>query len=117
MDETVVFHSLDREHLHRIVDIQLDHLRSRLAERRIGIELTERAKAHFAQAGYDPTYGARPLKRLLQKEVETQLGRKIIAGEVGDNDRVVVDYDGNGLVIRAQPGCVEKPDPDVNPQP
>ena len=117
VDETVVFHGLDREHLYRIVEIQLDHLRSRLAERRIGIELTERAKAHFAQAGYDPTYGTRPLKRLLQKEIETQLGRKIIAGEVGDNDRVVVDYDGNGLVISAQPGCVEKPGPDVSPQP
>ena len=117
VDETVVFHSLDREHLQRIVEIQLDHLRARLAERRIGIELTTRAKTYFAQAGYDPTYGARPLKRLLQKEIETQLGRKIIAGEVGDNDRVVVDYDGNGLVISTQPGCVEKPDLDVSPQP
>ena len=117
VDETVVFHSLDRDHLQRIVDIQLDHLRARLAERRIGLELTARAKDHFAQAGYDPTYGARPLKRLLQKEIETQLGRKIIAGEVGDNDRVVIDYDGNGLVIHAQPGCVEKPGPDMSPQP
>ena len=117
VDETVVFHSLDRDHLQRIVDIQLDHLRARLAERRIGFELTARAKDHFAQAGYDPMYGARPLKRLLQKEVETQLGRKIIAGEVGDNDRVVIDYDGNGLVIHAQPGCVEKPGPDMSPQP
>ena len=117
VDETVVFHSLDRDHLQRIVDIQLDHLRARLAERRIGLELTARAKDHFAQAGYDPAYGARPLKRLLQKEIETQLGRKIIAGEVGDNDRVVIDYDGNGLVIHAQPGCVEKPGPDMSPQP
>ena len=117
VDETVVFHSLDRDHLQRIVDIQLDHLRARLAERRIGLELTARAKDHFAQAGYDPAYGARPLKRLLQKEIETQLGRKIIAGEVGDNDRVVIDYDGNGLVIHAQPGCVEKSGPDMSPQP
>ena len=117
VDETVVFHSLDRDHLQRIVDIQLDHLRARLAERRIGLELTVRAKDHFTQAGYDPAYGARPLKRLLQKEIETQLGRKIIAGEVGDNDRVVIDYDGNGLVIRAQPSCVEKPGPDMSPQP
>ena len=117
VDETVVFHSLDRDHLQRIVDIQLDHLRARLAERRIGLELTARAKDHFAQAGYDPTYGARPLKRLLQKEIETQLGRKIIAGEVGDNDRVVIDYDGNGLVIRPQPGCMEKPGLDTSPQP
>ena len=117
VDETVVFHSLDRGHLQRIVDIQLDHLRARLAERRIGLELTARAKDHFAQAGYDPAYGARPLKRLLQKEIETQLGRKIIAGEVGDNDRVVIDYDGNGLVIHTQPGCGEKPGPDMSPQP
>ena len=117
VDETVVFHSLDRDHLQRIVDIQLDHLRARLAERRIGLELTARAKDHFAQAGYDPAYGARPLKRLLQKEIETQLGRKIIAGEVGDSDRVVIDYDGNGLVIHTQPGCGEKPGPDMSPQP
>ena len=117
VDETVVFHSLDRDHLQRIVDIQLDHLRARLAERRIGLELTARAKDHFAQAGYDPTYGARPLKRLLQKEIETQLGRKIVAGEVGDNDQVVIDYDGNGLVIRTQPGCMEKPGLDTSPQP
>ena len=65
VDDIVVFHSLSREHLKSIVDIQLERLRRRLAERHITLELTEGAKEYFATAGYDPTYGARPLKRLL----------------------------------------------------
>lgn len=97
VDETVVFHSLSRQDLKAIVDIQLERLRARLAERHIGLDLTEPAKDHFAQAGYDPGYGARPLKRLLQKELETQLGRKLLADEIRDHDRVVVDWDGDRL--------------------
>jgi ATP-dependent Clp protease ATP-binding subunit ClpB len=92
VDEIVVFHSLTRAQLQQIVDIQLNRLRSRLAERKIEIELSEAALRHFADAGYDPTYGARPLKRLLQRELETQLGRRLIAGEVRDNSKVLVDY-------------------------
>ena len=103
VDEIVVFHSLAREHLKQIVDIQLEHLQERLAERQITLELTESAKEYFAQTGYDPTYGARPLKRLLQKEIETHLGRKIIAGEVAENAHVVVDYDGNELTFSPSP--------------
>jgi len=101
VDEIVVFHSLSREQLKQIVDIQLGRLRQRLAERKIHLELTPAALEHFASAGYDPVYGARPLKRLLQKEIETTLGRKILAGEVPDGSRVVVDYDGHGLTVRA----------------
>ena len=103
VDEVVVFHSLTREQLKQIVSIQLEHLRARLAERKIEVRLTDAALEHFAHAGFDPVYGARPLKRLLQKELETSLGRKIIAGEVRDNSRVVVDYRGNALVFEAQP--------------
>ena len=97
VDEIVVFHSLTQEELKQIVDIQLGHLRDRLAERQITIELSERAKEYFVQTGYDPTYGARPLKRLLQKEIETHLGRKLIAGEVTEHSHVSVDYDGHTL--------------------
>ena len=82
VDDIVVFHSLSRDHLKSIVDIQLERLRRRLAERHITLELTEGAKEYFATAGYDPTYGARPLKRLLQREIETTLGRKLLAGEI-----------------------------------
>ena len=103
VDEIVVFHSLTQEQLRQIIDIQLGHLRDRLAERQITIELSERAKEYFVQTGYDPTYGARPLKRLLQKEIETHLGRKLIAGEVTEHSHVVVDYDGQTLSFDSAP--------------
>lgn len=106
VDEIVVFHSLGRDHLKQIVDIQLEHLRERLAERQITLELTESAKEYFAHTGYDPTYGARPLKRLLQKEIETHLGRKIIAGEVAENAHVIVDYDRHALTFTTAPVAV-----------
>jgi ATP-dependent Clp protease ATP-binding subunit ClpB len=103
VDEVVVFHSLTREQLKQIIAIQLGRLRARLAERKIEIELTDAALEHFAHAGYDPVYGARPLKRLLQKELETNLGRKIVAGEIHDSTRVVVDYQGGALRFTSQP--------------
>ena len=103
VDEIVVFHSLTQEELKQIVDIQLGHLRDRLAERQITIELSERAKEYFVQTGYDPTYGARPLKRLLQKKIETHLGRKLIAGEVTEHSHVLVDYDGHTLSFDSAP--------------
>jgi ATP-dependent Clp protease ATP-binding subunit ClpB len=93
VDEIVVFHSLSREHLKRIVDIQLERLRARLAERHIALELTERAKEHLALAGYDPSYGARPLKRVIQKELETPLGRLLLKGDIKDGQTVSVDFD------------------------
>ena len=102
VDETVVFHSLSREHLKSIVDIQLALLRARLAERHITLDLTEQAKEYFAETGYDPSYGARPLKRLLQKEIETNLGRKLLANEVRDHDHVLVDWDGKNLSFSSQ---------------
>ncbi|TMA96747.1 MAG: ATP-dependent chaperone ClpB [Deltaproteobacteria bacterium] len=93
VDEIVVFHSLSREHLKQIVDIQLERLRARLAERHIVLELTERAKEHLALAGYDPSYGARPLKRVIQKELETPLGRLLLKGDIKDGQTVSVDFD------------------------
>jgi len=103
VDEVVVFHALSRAQLKEIVRIQLARLRARLAERKIEIELTDAALEHFAQAGYDPVYGARPLKRLLQKDLETNLGRRIVAGEIHDGMRVVVDYEGGTLRFSSQP--------------
>ncbi|HKA53730.1 MAG TPA: ATP-dependent chaperone ClpB [Candidatus Binatia bacterium] len=103
VDEIVVFHSLSREDLKQIVDIQLGRLRARLAERHITLDLTERARDYFASAGYDPSYGARPLKRVLQRELETALGRKLLAGEVHDHSRVVVDWDGTALTFTPHP--------------
>jgi len=99
IDEIVVFHGLSRQQLSQIVEIQLGRLRQRLAERKITLELTDAARDHFASTGYDPAYGARPLKRLLQKEIETTLARKILAGEVAEGVRVVVDVAAGGQLV------------------
>jgi ATP-dependent Clp protease ATP-binding subunit ClpB len=93
IDEIVVFHALSEDELKQIVEIQLDRVRARLTGRRITLEISDEAKAHLARVGYEPAYGARPLKRAVQREVETPLGRKILAGEVRDGDHVRVDLD------------------------
>ena len=93
VDEIIVFHALSEEHLKKIVDIQLDQLRKRLEDRHIRIELTDAAKVHLVRAGYDPNYGARPLKRLIQKEIETTLGRLMLKGEIKDGQTIIVDFD------------------------
>jgi ATP-dependent Clp protease ATP-binding subunit ClpB len=103
VDDIVVFRGLSREDLRKIVDIQLERLRARLAERHIVLELTDAAKDHFAAAGYDPVYGARPLKRLLQREIETALARKILAGDVPEGSRVVVGALGGELTFEVKP--------------
>jgi ATP-dependent Clp protease ATP-binding subunit ClpB len=96
VDEMIVFHALSEEHLKRIVEIQLERVRGRLAERHISIELTDAARTHLVRVGYDPTYGARPLKRAIQKEIETRLGRLILKGDVRDGQTVVIEYDAAG---------------------
>ncbi len=93
IDEIVVFHKLSEEQLKEIVEIQLERVRARLRDRRIALEVTDAAKTHLVRTGYEPAYGARPLKRAIQREVETPLGRKILAGEVRDGDTVRVDTD------------------------
>jgi ATP-dependent Clp protease ATP-binding subunit ClpB len=93
IDEIIVFHALSEEHLKEIVEIQLESLRKRLADRHILLKLTDEARTHLVKTGYDPVYGARPLKRAIQKQIETRLGRLIIAGKVHDNEEIVVDYD------------------------
>jgi ATP-dependent Clp protease ATP-binding subunit ClpB len=91
VDEIIVFHALSEEHLKRIVEIQLGHLRARLADRHITLELTDAARANLVRTGYDPHYGARPLKRAIQKKIETPLGRLLLAGKVRDGQTVTVD--------------------------
>jgi len=93
VDEVFVFHALSEEHLERIVEIQLDRLRKRLAERNISLEVTAEARRHLVEVGYDPSYGARPLKRAIQREVETPLAKRILQGEVKDGQTVVADLD------------------------
>jgi ATP-dependent Clp protease ATP-binding subunit ClpB len=103
VDEIVVFHALTEEHLARIVEIQIGRLRERLRDRQIELELTERAKARLAEWGYDPVFGARPLKRVIQREVETPLAKLILQGEVRDNSLVIVDEEGGRLTFAVQP--------------
>ena len=91
LDEIVVFRGLDREKLRRIVDVQIARVAQRLESRQIELVLTDAARDHLAQVGYDPTYGARPLKRAIQRELETELARKIVSGEIRDGMTVTVD--------------------------
>jgi ATP-dependent Clp protease ATP-binding subunit ClpB len=92
IDEIIVFHALNEAQLKKIVEIQLGRLRERLAERKIKLELTDAARTHLVRAGYDPAYGARPLKRVIQKEVETQLAKQLLAGKIRGGQTIVVDY-------------------------
>src|SRR3989475_430551 len=93
VDEIIVFHALSEEHLMRIVDIQLERLRARLAERHVQIDLTPEARRHLVRIGYDSAYGARPSRRAIQKNIETQLGRLLLEGKIRDGQTVVIDYD------------------------
>jgi ATP-dependent Clp protease ATP-binding subunit ClpB len=106
VDEMIVFHALSEEHLKQIAEIQLQQLRGRLSERHINIELTDTARAHLVRVGYDPNYGARPLKRAIQKEIETPLGRLILKGEVRDGQTAVIDYDSGRAELTFVPKAV-----------
>jgi ATP-dependent Clp protease ATP-binding subunit ClpB len=99
VDEIVVFRALTEAELAKIVEIQLEGLRKRLAERRITLEVTEAAKAYLARVGYDPVFGARPLKRAIQREVETPVARLIVAGKLRDGGAVRVDVVGDALRV------------------
>jgi len=99
VDEIIIFHKLKPEDLVKIVEIQLAHLRKRLEEKKIKLEVTEAGKKYLAEAGYDTNYGARPLKRLIQREVENVVALKVLAGEFKENDTVVVDAVDGRLTI------------------
>lgn len=99
VDDIVLFKPLSLTEITRIVDLLLEEVKKRLKDRNIRFEITEKAKEFIAKAGYDPVYGARPLKRYLQRELETKIGRKLIADEVGDGSVVNIDIKGDELVI------------------
>ena len=98
LDEIIEFSSLGQEHLKGIIDLMMADLNKRLVDRELHVSLTERAKEHIAEAGYDPVYGARPLKRYLQKHVETLSARLILADKVKMGDTITIDYDGEKLI-------------------
>jgi ATP-dependent Clp protease ATP-binding subunit ClpB len=109
VDEVIVFHALTEDELKRIVEIQLERLRARLVDRHISLELTDAARTWLVRTGYDPHYGARPLKRAIQKWVETPLGRLLLKGEVREGQTVAVDYDpsSDSLSFSPQPKPAE----------
>jgi ATP-dependent Clp protease ATP-binding subunit ClpB len=109
VDEIVVFGRLGREQLARIVELQIARVRERLAERGVALELTPAATELLAREGYDPAYGARPLKRLVQRRIENPLAQRILAGEVGDGDTVLVDADGDELTFAVAETAVSAP--------
>ncbi len=99
IDDTIIFRSLTMEDIERIVDIQLGLIRKRLEERKLTLELTESAKNYIAQEGYSPVYGARPLKRVLQKQILDNLAMQILEGEFAEGDHIVIDHKGGRIVF------------------
>ena len=102
IDETILFHSLSREQIGKIVDVQLDHLRKRLADRHLKLSLSPKAINLLAEEGYDPAYGARPLKRVIQQRIENPVAAKILGGEFAEGDTIQIDTDPNGKNFHIQ---------------
>jgi ATP-dependent Clp protease ATP-binding subunit ClpB len=100
VDEIVLFKPLTLDEIEQIVDLQIDDVASRLAERRLHFDVRPAARELIARHGYDPVYGARPLRRYIQREVETRIGRALVADEVRDGATITLDTDGDELVVR-----------------
>jgi len=98
VDEIITFHGLTREDLLQIVDIQIARMAKRLAERKLAVELTEAAKQFLVDAGYDPAYGARPLKRAIQRQIEDPLALELLEGRFSEGDRIMIDR-GEGRLV------------------
>ena len=99
IDELVIFHRLDESHIAQIVDIQVDQLRDRLAQRGLGLVLSDAARQHVARVGYDPDFGARPLKRVIQREIADPIALSVLQGEYREGDTITVDASPDGLVF------------------
>jgi len=102
VDEIILFHRLKREHMGRIVDIQIGRLQKLLDERKITLMLDPKARDWLAEKGYDPAYGARPLKRVIQKEVQDPLAELILQGRIKDGERVNITVGKQGLVFNGE---------------
>jgi len=99
VDEVIIFHALSLDQLKAIVDIQLRRVQQRLQDRKVALEISEAAREHFAVAGYDPVYGARPLKRVIQRELQDALAMRLLEGEFGDGDRIRVGFQDGKLTL------------------
>jgi ATP-dependent Clp protease ATP-binding subunit ClpB len=112
LDETLIFDRLARKDMDGIVDIQLARLLKRLAARKITLELDEAARTWLADEGYDPVFGARPLKRVIQRALQNPLAEMLLAGDIGDGDVVPVHAGAEGLLIGDRVGAANAPKPD-----
>jgi ATP-dependent Clp protease ATP-binding subunit ClpB len=100
VDEIVLFKPLTLQEIEHIVDLQIADVRARLADRRLDLRLSDAARELIAREGYDPVYGARPLRRFIQREVETRVGRALLSGEIGEGDSITVNAEGDELIVR-----------------
>ncbi len=108
VDETIVFHPLQRNQIARIVDLQLDRLADTLAHQNIGLTVTDAARQAIAVEGYDPTYGARPLKRIIQQQLQNPLATVLLKGEIESGGRVTIDYDGENFTFTPSAGAASE---------
>ena len=102
IDEVILFKPLKKDEIYHIIDLQIEEIRDRLADRFIDIELTDAAKDYILEHSYSPQFGARTVRRFVQRQLETDLGRRIIRGEVSDHDRVTISSDGESLKFQIQ---------------
>lgn len=100
LDETIMFHPLTKDNLTGIIDIMVSSLRKRISDRGLELVITDQAKEFIIQRGYDPLYGARPLRRYLQSSVETLIARRILGGDLSTGSTITVDVQGGDLVCR-----------------
>jgi ATP-dependent Clp protease ATP-binding subunit ClpB len=106
IDELIIFHSLQKQELRQIVLLQVDRLRQRLSDRKMSLKLSEVALDFLAEVGHDPVFGARPLKRAIQRELETQIAKAILRGEFNDGDTIFVDIENERLSFKRLPAEV-----------
>jgi ATP-dependent Clp protease ATP-binding subunit ClpC len=102
LDEIIVFHALNEEQLRQVIDLLSKDLQARLAEKKLNMDITEKAKSWLAKEGYDPVYGARPLRRALEKYVENPLSVKVLSGEFKEGDTVMVDLAEDELTFKVK---------------
>ena len=100
IDATMVFHSLSKDHILAIVDLMLDQVRKELSEKNISLEATDAAKEHLGEKGYDPNFGARPLRRLIQDVVEDKLSEELLGGKMHGGDTALLDIEDGEIVVR-----------------
>jgi ATP-dependent Clp protease ATP-binding subunit ClpB len=114
VDDIVMFKPLTLPEIEQIVDLMIGDVRRRLAERRLTLDLTDAGRELIAREGYDPVYGARPLRRFISHEVETRIGRALLSGEIHDGATIILDADGDELVVRwSNPATPTEPEPEL----